>query len=87
MSMREGFRATIKDPSLNRKRNPRKESRNAEVRSADGRWRRVERLIDKDDDKYVEKVTDVDTGEIVHECCERLRDHQGHGSAKFKSND
>lgn len=35
-------------------------------------------------DTYDERVTDVESGKIIHECHESLRDHQGHGSAKFK---
>ncbi len=41
-------------------------------------------LRDKREDKYIEKVTDPDTGEILHECVEPLSKHQGHGYAKFK---
>jgi hypothetical protein len=34
---------------------------------------------------YSEKVIDADTGEVIHECNEPFDQHQGHGSAKFKS--
>lgn len=45
---------------------------------------RVERTIDKDNDLYTEKVVDLNTREILHECVEPLSKHQGHGSAKQK---
>lgn len=43
-----------------------------------------ERLIDKDGDRYMERVTAPDTGEVLHHCEQSLKAHQGHGSAKFK---
>jgi hypothetical protein len=41
---------------------------------------------DKNTDAYHEQVTDIESGTVIHECHESLRDHQGHGSAKFKRN-
>lgn len=43
-----------------------------------------ERLIDRDNDKYLEKVTDYETGETLHHCEEPLSAHTGRGSAKKK---
>lgn len=40
------------------------------------------RLINKDTDEYVERVTDIETDEILYECVEPLSKHVGHGSAK-----
>ena len=45
---------------------------------------KLERHIDRDNDHYHEKVTDPETGEIIHESDEPLSEHQGHGSAKTK---
>jgi hypothetical protein len=42
------------------------------------------RLIDRDNDKYAEKVSDYQSGEIIHQCEEPLTEHFGHGSAKHK---
>ena len=42
-----------------------------------------ERLIDRDNDEYREKITDYQTGETIHHCEESLSEHFGHGSAKF----
>jgi|TARA_B110001450_G_C17324859_1_gene360958 hypothetical protein len=35
-------------------------------------------------DEYKEKVTDRETGEVIHHSEEPLSDHFGHGSAKFR---
>lgn len=42
------------------------------------------RIIDRENNHYQEYVSDKETGEIVHECDELLKDHFGHGSAKKK---
>lgn len=44
-----------------------------------------ERMIDRDNDRYVEKITDYESGEVVHHCEEPLSQHQGHGNAKPKN--
>lgn len=41
-------------------------------------WRRER----KPADVYEEVVIDPETGEVIHECKERLSEHHGHGSAK-----
>jgi hypothetical protein len=46
-----------------------------------------ERVIDRDNDRYFEKITDYETGEVVHHCDELLSQHQGHGDAKPKNGD
>lgn len=43
-----------------------------------------ERIIDRDNNLYVERVEDIETGEIIHYCKEPLSKHFGHGSAKHK---
>ena len=48
------------------------------------KWMKLERTIDRENDKYHEIVTDPSTGEIVHECKEPLSEHRGHGAAKAK---
>lgn len=42
------------------------------------------RTFDKDTDEYLERVTDPDTGQIIHECVEPLSKHISHGTAKKK---
>jgi hypothetical protein len=43
-----------------------------------------EQIIDRDNDRYFEKVTDYETGEVIHHNEEPLSQHQGHGSAKIR---
>jgi len=47
-----------------------------------GKWMHLERFFDHRGDRYVEKVTDPETGEIIHHCDEPLSEHRGHGSDK-----
>jgi len=47
-----------------------------------GRWMRKEMRVDRRNNLYQDRVTDPETGEIVHEEDEPLTDHRGHGSAK-----
>ncbi len=49
-----------------------------------GKWMELSRIIDKDNDSYIEVITDPDTGQIIHQCIEPLSKHTGHGSAKHK---
>jgi hypothetical protein len=49
-----------------------------------GKFVRKSVSADKRTDEYHEKITDIESGEVIHECHEKLRDHVGHGSAKFK---
>lgn len=44
-----------------------------------------ERLIDRDNDLYHEKVTEYETGNVIHEKREPLSQHVGHGSAKKRA--
>jgi hypothetical protein len=31
---------------------------------------------------YFERITDLETGKVIHECSESLEKHTGHGTAK-----
>ncbi|MCC6958858.1 MAG: hypothetical protein IT301_03335 [Dehalococcoidia bacterium] len=46
---------------------------------------RKQRTIDRDNDRYAEKVVDPETGEVLRDVDEPLSDHHGRGSAKSKS--
>jgi hypothetical protein len=48
-------------------------------------WMHRLRIFDKRNDCYLERVTNPETGEVVHECSEPLSEHTGHGSAKPKT--
>jgi len=43
-----------------------------------------DRIIDRRNDRYYERIIDTITGNIIHEDEGRLSDHQGHGSAKHE---
>ena len=64
-----------------------------ELRSGDSlttktdKWNKYERIIDHINDWYEELITDSETGNIIHECKERLSSHRLHGSAKFQGFD
>lgn len=47
-----------------------------------GRWMRLERIIDREEDRYVERITDPETGQAIKEVEEPLREHRRHGSDK-----
>lgn len=49
-----------------------------------GKWMKLERTIDRENDKYHEVISDPSIGKIVHECEEPLSEHSGHGAAKNK---
>lgn len=55
-----------------------------EKRISNNKWVDKTRIIDRENNEYVEIVKDKETGEIIHECKEPLTDHFNHGSAKFK---
>ena len=44
----------------------------------------LKRIIDRENDYYLEEVTDPQTGESIHYCHEPLSEHTGHGSDKEK---
>ena len=48
-----------------------------------GKWVRREMQIDRENNRYKEKVIDTLTQEVIHECDEPLSEHKGHGSTKF----
>lgn len=54
------------------------------VSMSTGRAVEHSRMIDRGADRYFERVTECESGHVVHQTDERLTDHRGHGSAKFK---
>jgi hypothetical protein len=49
-----------------------------------GKLVRVHRTIDRDNNRYIEKVIDLQSGEVLHECDEPLSDHINRGTAKHR---
>jgi hypothetical protein len=78
-------RARLKRPSLPSDRKLRWESFDGyEFNHDRQKMVRKVRMYDKDTDEYVGRVTDIETGEIIHECVEPFSEHVGHGTAKKK---
>lgn len=78
-------------PSVDLKvRNPRYQGRRKYIRevksiaeySVDGRLVRKDRLIDRGNNRYREKVTVVDTGDVIRNADHKLTEHTRHGSDK-----
>jgi hypothetical protein len=44
----------------------------------------VDRVIDREHNRYIEIIKDSKTGEVIRQCCELLSYHVGHGYAKHK---
>ncbi len=59
----------------------------ADFHRATGQWMQRDLVVDRENDRYVERVVDPETGEIIHVCEEPLSKHRGHGTAKTKSSD
>ena len=74
------------DPSLGYGEPEREQVIGPEI-SASGRMVNKERHWDKKSDWYFERVTDAETGEVIHECEEPLSQHRAHGSAKKTNED
>ena len=50
-----------------------------------GQWNKLDRTIDRLNDRYTELITDPVTGKVIRSCDEPSSQHQGHGTAKRKS--
>jgi len=49
-----------------------------------GQWNKLDRTIDRENNRYRELIIDPATGTVIRSCDEPLSDHQGHGTAKPK---
>jgi hypothetical protein len=53
-----------------------------DLHRATGRWNKLDRDIDHENDRYREEIVDPLTGGVIRSVDELLSGHQGHGSAK-----
>jgi hypothetical protein len=53
-----------------------------DLHRASRRWNKLDREIDRENDRYREKIVDPQTGAVIRSVDEPLSEHQGHGSAK-----
>ena len=85
IAVHDSLRAKVKRPSLPSDKKLRADTYSGVEHShKHGKLVRVQRTIDKDNDRYIEKVIDIQTGEILHECDEPLSTHINHGTAKHR---
>ena len=47
-----------------------------------GRWARLDRIIDRENDRYAEHIEDAETGRVLRHVDEPLSSHRGRGSAR-----
>ena len=81
----DGYKVKVKRPSLPSDKKLRADTcSGVEYSHRYGKLVRVYRTIDKDNDRYTERVIDMQTGEILHECDELLSEHKNRGTAKGK---
>ncbi|MBR0653356.1 hypothetical protein GXW78_27140 [Roseomonas terrae] len=84
IKVRDRMEMKVKNDSFPRRKKVRKESiQGFDVRVSKGDYVYKEREIDRDNNTYREHVTE-ETGAVIHSVSEKLSDHFGHGSAKFK---
>ena len=47
-----------------------------------GKWNKLDRVIDRENDRYKERIVDGDTGSTIRDVDEPLSEHQGRGAAR-----
>jgi hypothetical protein len=50
-----------------------------------GKWNKLQRIIDYQNDDYFEEIVNPETGEVIRSVKERLSEHRDRGSAKKRS--
>jgi hypothetical protein len=63
---------------------PAQEQWSGDERSADGVWRDRQRVVDRERNRYIERVTDPD-GTVIRDVDEPLDQHLGHGCDRRKT--
>ena len=85
IEVHDQMKAKLKDKSLPSKKKVRKEViAGDDERVSRGDWVEKHRVIDRDNDVYIERVVDKKTGEVIRDVSESLAKHLGHGSDKPK---
>lgn len=46
------------------------------------KWMQIQQVVDRRANRYIKKVHDPETGEVLRDVDKPLTDHRGHGSAK-----
>ena len=80
---KEQVGSKVKDPTMPGKKKIKIEKIvGDDLHRKSGKWYKKMRVIDRENDRYVEEVVDPVTGDVIHRCEEPLSEHYGHGSAK-----
>ncbi|GJG89859.1 hypothetical protein tb265_50400 [Gemmatimonadetes bacterium T265] len=83
LRVRESVRTTLKEHGVRR---PVLDEKSGDDWSHSRvKWVQLERRIDRANDRYIERVTDPDTGEVIHSRDEPLSLHLGHGDARRRT--
>jgi hypothetical protein len=83
IEVHESLKGKIKDPTKTRRRKVRVEFRTGDdFHRKTGQWNKVDRDIDRENDRYREVVVDGKTGKVIRAVDEPLSAHRGRGSAK-----
>ena len=86
LEFHDGLAGVLKDPALpSRKRDRIRFFSGDDRRHAQGDWVEKERVIDRNNNRYYDRVVDKATGEVIHQTEEPLSEHKGHGSDKGRS--
>ena len=81
VKLHESWTGILKDPSRpSREKERQRFKSGADFWRDKLRWVHLERFIDRDNARYFEKVTDPETGGVIHQCNEPLPEHRGHDS-------
>jgi hypothetical protein len=87
ISFREQVGVKLKDPRLTGKYKIKIELISGDdLHRKSGEWYKKVRVIDRENNRYLETITHPDTGDVIHHCEEPLSDHWGHGSDKPQPN-
>ncbi len=66
VEIHDALRGKLKDPNLSSKNNPRVDFfAGDDLRKSDEKWMQKKRVLDRDNDRYIEVVVDPETGEII----------------------
>ncbi len=85
LEIHDQMQAKIKNDNLPSNKKVRKEMISGDEKRKDNdTWVNKERVIDRDEDFYKEKVTDLKTGKVLRDIEEPLSKHINRGSAKLK---
>lgn len=76
----DGYRIVHKRPGV--KRPVAEDRRELSYFTKDGEWHIRKMMIDRANNEYLERITRLSTGELVHEQRHTLKDHVGHGDDK-----